>query len=159
MTTQTQQANSQKEITYFNLHTTGLAYVNRIREVSVKRGTSFYACTLAMLRGSSENPEYTFIDVRVSGEEAISLIKRCEKACQEEKKILAGVVVGDIYPETFIYEKGKHKGETGVTMKGRLLRIKFLKIDGVLKYQEKPANQTDNKPAQESAEFPTSEAA
>ncbi len=158
MTTQTQQTNS-KEITYFDLHTTGLAYVNRIREVNIKKGTNFYACTLAMLRGSSENPEYTYIDVRVSGEEAISLIKRCEKACQEKKTILAGVVVGDIYPDTFIYEKGERKGETGVTMKGRLLRIKFLKIDGVLKHQEKPANQTKNEPASESEESPASEAA
>ena len=148
MTTQTQQTHA-KDVTYFNLHTTGLAYVNRIREVPIKRGANFYACTLAMLRGNSENPEYTYIDVRVSGEEAISLIKRCEKACQEKKNILAGVVVGDIYPETFVYEKGECKGETGVTMKGRLLRIKFLKIDGVLKYQEKPANQNDNTPESE----------
>ncbi|MGR3808164.1 DUF3577 domain-containing protein [Pasteurella testudinis] len=132
MTTQT----SNTQTTYFNLHLNGLAYINRIREVTPKKGNRFYACSLAFLRGDSDNTEYTYVDVRVSGEKAISLIKRSEHAAQERKKILASVVVGDIYPETFVYEKGDRKGETGVMMKGRLLRIKSLKIDGVLKYTE-----------------------
>ncbi|MGV6989208.1 DUF3577 domain-containing protein [Testudinibacter sp. P80/BLE/0925] len=133
MTTQT---SNDKDTIYFNLHLNGLAYINRIREVKPKKGDSFYACSLAFLRGDSDNTEYTYVDVRVSGEKAKSLIQRSEQACKEEKKILASVTVGDIYPDTFVYEKGSRKGETGVMLKGRLLRIKSLKIDGVLKYSE-----------------------
>ena len=35
------------EATYFDLHTQGLGYLNRIREVTPSRGKAFLACTIA----------------------------------------------------------------------------------------------------------------
>jgi hypothetical protein len=37
----------QEAITYFNLHTVGIGYLNRVREVQVRRGQPFMACDIA----------------------------------------------------------------------------------------------------------------
>tara|TARA_R100001163_G_scaffold33863_1_gene26225 strand:+ start:356 stop:1015 length:660 start_codon:yes stop_codon:yes gene_type:complete len=59
------------EKTYFNLHITGLGYLNRIREVTPKKGESFLACDIAAINGPSDAPEYRRFDVRVSGSEGL----------------------------------------------------------------------------------------
>ena len=61
---------------FFDLHITGLGYLNRIREVKPKKGDAFLACDIAALNGPSDNPEYRRFDVRVSGSEAPQLIRR-----------------------------------------------------------------------------------
>lgn len=120
---------------YFNIHTSGVGYLNRIREVTPKKGSSFWACSIAALRGAEDAIEYTYIDTRVSGAEAIKLIKRCVAAQDAQKKILIGFNIGDIYLDTFTYEKGDKIGQTGAGLKGRLLHISFIKVDGEFVYQ------------------------
>lgn len=157
MTNQTQQTTQ-----YFNIHTHGLGYVNRIREVKPENGGKpFWSCTVAVLRGASDNVKYTYIDCRVSGEEALSLVKRLKKTVDEaikegkaEPKLLIGFTIGDIYPESFTYESGDKKGKTGVNIKGRLLRISSIKKDGEMVYQSPkkeeidPEGLVDNIPAE-----------
>lgn len=133
---------------YFDLHTTGIGYLNRIREVPVKKGNSFWACNIAALRGSSDDVEYTYFDCKVSGTDAANLMQRCnswiekaEKLGKPEPKILIGFNIGDIYTETFTYGSGKKKGETGVSLKGRLVYISFITIDGIEVYR---ANKKDD---------------
>lgn len=84
---------------YFDLHIHGIGYVNRIREVNVKRGENFWACDISALHGAEDDVQYTRFDCRVSGSEAGKLIKRMHKACQEEKKILIGFKLGDLYAD------------------------------------------------------------
>lgn len=43
---------------FFDLHITGLGYVNRIREVQVKKGNPYLSCSITALRGNSEDAEY-----------------------------------------------------------------------------------------------------
>ena len=52
---------------YFDLHTSGIGYLNRIRNVTVRKGKPFLAVTVAALHGATENIEYTYIDCRVTG--------------------------------------------------------------------------------------------
>lgn len=144
MTTQNQTA------TYFDLHTRGIGYMNRIREVSVRKGEPFMAVTVACLRGNTDDAEYTYIDCRVSGAEAEKLVRRCMPASEADKKILFGFCIGDIYPETFVYQSGKKQGETGVSIKGRLLRISFIKVDGETVYQQ-PSNTADQAEAEDAS--------
>ncbi len=127
---------------YFDLHTQGVGYVNRVREVPVKRGEPFWACNISALHGSTDAVEYTNFDCRVSGADAIKVIKRLDKASQEEKKILMGFKIGDLYPETFVFKNGQKAGQTGVSLKARLLYIGWVKIDGDSVYT---APSTDNK--------------
>lgn len=121
---------TQNPTKYFDLHVHGVGYVNRIREVPVKRGDNFWACDIAALHGAEDAIEYTRFDCRVSGAEAAKLIQKCSKACEEKKKILIGFKLGDLYAETFVYERGNKAGQTGVSLKARLLYISWIKVDG-----------------------------
>lgn len=138
---------SQNTSEYFNLHLTGLGYLNNIREVRLKKGSSFLACNIAALVGTVNEPEYRYIDVRVSGEAAQHLVRRCEDAVQAKKKVLIGFRIGDLWADLFTYEKGSKAGQPGVSLKGRLLHISWIKIDGELVYKaesKSEGNDSDN---------------
>lgn len=142
---------SQKtEKTYFNLHTTGIGYLNRIREVTPKKGNPFIACNISALTGSSDEVEYRYFDLKVSGKEAKELVERCEAAVAAEKKVLVHFCIGDLWVDLFTYEKGKNKGETGYSLKGRLLRIDWIKIDGKVVYQSE-SKKTDERVEEQNA--------
>lgn len=133
---------SSNDKTYFDLHVTGLGYVNRIREVKPRKGDAFLACDIAALNGPSDKPEYRYFDVRVSGADAQHLIRRCEEAVNAERKVLIGFRLGDLWPDLFTYTKGKKQGESGVSLKARLLFVSWIKVDGKLVYkaEAKPAD-------------------
>lgn len=122
------QASSQPS--YFNLHVEGVGYLNRVRTVKPKKGQEFLACTVAALRGSDCDVSYTKFDCRVSGADAQAIVKRLEDDVAAEKAVIIGFRIADIYPEMFTFEKGDRKGQPGVSIKGRLLRIKFAKVNG-----------------------------
>ena len=115
---------------YFNLHVEGVGYLNRVRTIKPKKGQEFLACTVAALRGSDSDVSYTKFDCRVSGADAQEVVKRLEAYVTAEKAVIIGFRIADIYPEMFTFEKGDRKGQPGVAIKGRLLRIKFAKVNG-----------------------------
>lgn len=123
------------EKSYFDLHITGLGYLNRIREVKPKKGDAFLACDIAALNGPSDDVSYVRFDTRVSGSEAQHLVRRCSQAVEAEKKVMIGFRLGDLWTDTFTYSKGKRAGETGVSLKARLLFINWIKVDGKLAYK------------------------
>jgi len=123
---------------YFDLHITGIGYVNRIREVKPKRGEPFLACSIAALNGPSDSVEYRYFDVKVSGADAQHLIKRCKEASDAERKVLIGFRLGDPWLDVFTYRSDHAKaGQTGVSHKARLLFVSWIKIDGKLEYEAK----------------------
>ena len=124
------QVKSQAQSAYFNLHVEGVGYLNRVRTVTPKKGQEFLACTVSAMRGSTADLGYTKFDCRVSGAEAQKIVKSLELDVADEKPVLIGFRIGDIYPETFTYENGDRKGQQGVSIKGRLLRVKFAKVNG-----------------------------
>nr|BFE89535.1 hypothetical protein GCM10020185_00710 [Pseudomonas brassicacearum subsp. brassicacearum] len=77
---------SQEATTYFNLHTVGIGYLNRVREVQVRRGQPFMACDIAALHGATDAVEYTRFDCKVAGGEAERLIRLYMDAVNAEKK-------------------------------------------------------------------------
>lgn len=120
---------------YFDLHTVGLGYLSRVREVKVKKGDAFLCVDISALRGSSDTVEYTRFDCRVSGSEAATVIQRLRADVEAKKKVLVGFKIGDLYAETFVFEKGDKAGQTGISLKAHLLRLTFAKVDGVMVYQ------------------------
>ncbi len=126
------------EKSFFDLHITGLGYLNRIREVRPKKGDAFLACDIAALNGPSDDVSYVRFDTRVSGADAQHLIRRCIDAVEAERKVMIGFRLGDLWTDIFTYEKGKRAGEQGVSLKARLLYVSWIKVDGTLKYKAEP---------------------
>jgi hypothetical protein len=125
------QPNTSSSPRYFDLHTHGIGYLNRVREVPVKRGLGFLAVDIAALHGSADDVQYTRFDCRVSGEEAQALVRNCAADIEARKAVLVAFNISDIFVETFTYGKDSPKaGQTGVSLKGRLLRIDWIRIDG-----------------------------
>ena len=120
---------------FFDLHITGLGYLNRIREVRPKRGDAFWACDIAALNGPADDVGYTRFDCRISGREAEALVKRCRQAVYQGRKVLVGFKLGDLWTDTFVYSRGDKAGQTGVSLKARLLFISWIKVNGEVVYQ------------------------
>ena len=115
---------------YFDLHTDGLGYLNRIREVTPKEGAPFLSVTIAALRGSVDNVQYTHFECRVSGKQAQELVRRLTPAVEDSAKVLIGFTLSDLFAEAFTFKTGDKAGETGVSLKARLLRVAWAKVDG-----------------------------
>jgi len=115
---------------YFDLHTTGIGYLNRVREVKPERGRPFLAVDISALHGSADNVEYTRFDCRVSGQTAQEIVRQLKPAIEDGRTVLVGFKIGDLYAETFTYERGERAGQTGISLKARLLRIGWAKVDG-----------------------------
>ncbi|EFW87189.1 MULTISPECIES: STY4534 family ICE replication protein [Pseudomonas syringae group] len=146
-------SNSTNESKYFDLHTTGIGYLNRIREVKPRKGNPFMAVTVAALKGSTDSAEYAYIDCNVVGAEADKLIRRCQEAVAAEKKVLVSFRIGDIWADVFTYSSGAKQGQAGVSLKGRLLYLAWIKVEGEYVYQ---APQKEEAPASsESSESET----
>jgi len=139
---------SQEATSYFNLHTVGIGYLNRVREVQVRRGQPFMACDIAALHGASDAVEYTRFDCKVAGGEADRLIRLYMDAVRAEKKVLLSFRIGDLWIDPFLYEKGDKQGQPGASLKGRLLFIDWIKVNGKLEYKA-PARQEATAPAEQ----------
>ena len=122
--------NSQ-ETNYFDLHVSGIGYLNRVREVPVKRAQPFFAVDISALHGNSEDVQYTRFDCRVSGSDAKAIIEQLMPVIKDDNnRVLVGFKLGDLYVDTFTYKSGDKAGETGVSLKSRLLRIDWVKVNG-----------------------------
>ncbi|EGN4906558.1 DUF3577 domain-containing protein [Salmonella enterica] len=136
-----------KENNYFNLSINGLGYITNVRQV-VNGNSKFTCCTLNALSGPTDNADYTRFDVTVAGKDATSLINRCQKSCDEDKKVMVGFVLSGIQPGIFTLTKGEHAGENRVTLKTRLIRVDWIKIDGKIAYKAEKPDSTSTPPAQ-----------
>ncbi len=121
---------------YFDLHTTGIGYVNHVREVTPKEGNPFLSVTIAALRGSVDNVQYTHFECRVSGRQAQQVVRQVKPAVEGKLKVLIGFTLSDLYAETFTFKNGDKAGETGISLKARLLRVSWAKVDGQPFYKE-----------------------
>ena len=124
---------------YFDLYTTGLGYLNRVREVTPSEGASFWSVTIAALRGSIDDAHYTYFECRVSGKQAQKLVQQLKPAVEGKLKVLVGFTLSDLFGEAYTYKNGDKAGETGVSLKARLLRIGWAKVDGQPFYKEQAA--------------------
>ena len=125
-----EQSQATSQSSFFNLHVEGVGYLNRVRTVKPKKGQEFLACTVSAMRGSTDDIAYTRFDCRVSGAEAQKIVSGLASDVAAEKTVIIGFKIADIYPELFTFEKGDKKGQPAVSIKGRLLRVKFAKVNG-----------------------------
>lgn len=117
------------EKSFFNIHTKGTGYLQRVRQVQVKNGRknqSFLACTVAALVGPAVDPTYRYFDVRVSGAAAKKLVEGYIGIDDPNKRPLVHFRLGDLWADPFIRPKGKHQGEAAASVKARLLKVELL---------------------------------
>lgn len=128
---------------YFNVITKGLGYFNDLRMIDPKqyggKGDQYLSVRIAGLNGPDNDVEYLRFDTNVVGSKAIEILNGPVKDAllkadssgrtPDDVKILGGFSLGDVKPRLFVYNSGDKKGETGVSMQGRLLGISYLKID------------------------------
>ncbi|HCI1801376.1 TPA: DUF3577 domain-containing protein [Pseudomonas aeruginosa] len=117
------------EKSYFDLHTSGIGYIQRAREVPVRggrRAQPFLACTIAALVGSAEDPSYRYFDVKVSGAEAKKLVERYIGVDDPKQRPLVRFRLGDLWGDAYIRDKGEHKGQAAASLKARLLKAELL---------------------------------
>ena len=102
---------------------------------------------------SKDDGEYSYIDCKVSGSEAERLVVRYSPEVSAGKKVLIAFRIGDIWADAFTYTKGEEQGKPGASLKGRLLFISWIKVDGETVYQAKPKDeqQQPDQPAEEQA--------
>lgn len=128
-----------ESVKYFDLHTTGLGYLNRVREVSPQEGNPFWSVSIAALRGSVDDVRYTHFECRVSGQQAQQLVRQLKPAVEGKLKVLVGFTLSDLFADAFTFKNGDKAGEPGVSLKARLLRISWAKVDGQPFYNEQAA--------------------
>jgi hypothetical protein len=115
---------------YFDLYTTGIGYLNRVREVTPREGTPFWSVTIAALRGSVDNAQYTRFECRVSGKQAQEIVRQLQPAVEGKLKVLVGFILSDLFAESFTFQNGDKAGETGISLKARLLRVSGATLAG-----------------------------
>ena len=152
---QVQQQARASEAEYFNLHASGCGYLSRVRWVDPgkrrggRTGEQFLACAINAMRGDVENPNYTYFDLRVSGEEAIELIDQLKPSVDDDRKVFIAFKLGDFYAHPYERDarnnRGQKTGEKEITalIKGRLLLITHVKVDGEVVYQRDVAAGAD----------------
>lgn len=114
---------------YFDLHTSGLGFLQRAREVPVRGGRRahpFLAVTVAALVGSAKDPSYRYFDVKVSGAEAKKLVERYVGVEDPRQRPLVRFRIGDLWGDAYIRPSGDRKGEAAASLKGRLLKAELV---------------------------------
>jgi len=145
---QQQQAPAQRE--FFNLHANGIGYLSRVRWVTPtgrgRKAEPFLACAISALRGATDSPDYTYFDLRVSSAEAIELIESLQKETDERRKVLISFRIADLYAHSYEREERDQKGrptgkkELAGLIKGRLILVNSVRVDGQLVYQRAESN-------------------
>lgn len=141
---------------YFNLHTDGIGYLNDIRWVTFKDRPedNFLAVRISALRGriptdSESRPKSTKFDLRVRGSDAIGLCEELIEFQERKQTIFVSFRIGDSYADAYMADEyDKQDRKTGrqipkAVIKGALLLLKTVKIDGELWYTRPDAEGTD----------------
>lgn len=115
---------------FFDLHTSGIGYLNRARTVP-SDGGDYLSVTIAALQGRKSKPKTVYFDTTVSGSDAKALVAKYEDQINDrDAKVLVRFKIDGVTPRTFTFNKGKRAGEQGIDLKARLLRIDWIRIKG-----------------------------
>jgi hypothetical protein len=124
---------------YFDLMINGLGYLSRLREVKPADGDAFFAVSLAALRGSTDQVGYTYFDCVLAGTKVRDVAERLKPFIDNDRKVLGGFTLSDLRAESFTFKNGDRAGDAGVSLKARLVRIPWAKVDGTAVYDERQA--------------------
>ncbi|MCW0938437.1 STY4534 family ICE replication protein [Pantoea sp. RG18] len=126
--------NTSTKAEYFNLNIKGQGYLSNIRRIETLNG-GFLSVVINALGGPTYNPTYVRFDATVAGKEATDLISRCQKAVDEDQKVLLGFTLSNLTSDIFTLKKGNHAGEQRVSLKVWLIKVDWIKIGQAMGYK------------------------
>ena len=123
--------NNQQSQSYFDFTADAVAFINEIKIHSSEKSKKgrFIGIKAAILEG--ENGENkVFCDLIVRGQQALQVLEHLQQGWPQgnggDPNWLAGLRIGSLYAKAYTSRKGEAKAVLG----GRLLAIKWLKVDG-----------------------------
>ncbi len=120
---------------YFNLNIKGLGYLSNIRRIETLTG-SFLSVVINALSGPTDNPTYLRFDATSPVRKQRTLyISRCQKAVDEDQKVLLGFTLSNLTSDIFTLNKADHAGEQRVSLKTRLIKVDWIKIGQAMVYK------------------------
>ncbi|MGC0891897.1 STY4534 family ICE replication protein [Pantoea agglomerans] len=134
MTATTTNNTTSTKAEYFNLNIKGLGYLSNIRRIETLNG-GFLSVVINAPSGPTDNPTYVRFDATVAGKEATDLISRCQKAVDEDQKVLLGVTLSNLTSDIFTLNIGDHAGEQRVSLKARLIKVDWIKLGQQMVYK------------------------
>jgi hypothetical protein len=142
---------------YVDMHTAGIGYLRRVREVPVRKGRPFMSASISAFhgeKGSRDNMVYVPFDVKAASAQSQEVLEKFKAQANDENlQVLVRFKIGDQYIDTFQITKGQRAGQVGFVLKGRLLQIThvWIKAKGEQSYTrayEKPGLQQHAQPAE-----------
>ncbi|MEN4912819.1 STY4534 family ICE replication protein [Erwinia amylovora] len=137
---------------YFNLNVNGIGYLSSIRRVQGPDG-EFTCAVINALTGPTDNASYTRFDVTIAGADTTKLINRCQKAVDEEEKVLLGFVLSGLKADVFTLQSGEHAGESRPSLKARFIKVDFIKKGQEVAYTAPNASNTPDQGSASQAEY------
>ena len=124
---------------YYDIYVSACGFLNRLRTVEHSDGQTSLVCTFAALRGAKgERAQPTYFDAKIVGDRTKALIEQFRNAINDRtRQVFVSVRLSDIYVKPFVRQKGDRKGESGYSLKTRLLVVESLAVDGVFAYRRK----------------------
>ena len=143
---------------YFDLTVEGVAFANRVREVAVRGGDSYYGVTLAVLRGKAEGPDNvvpkTFIDCNVVGKEATAMMDQIASLFANNSNddqpgpgVMLGFRASDLELVEYTRSSGEKIGQQDKSLKARLFDIKWYRVNGHTTYSPSQQKRRDARQA------------
>lgn len=146
-------SNLATKVKTFNLHTVGVGYINRLRQVEVKK-SKYFAISIGALYGVANEDgraESSLYDLKAVTERGIFAVEELLPLFNSGKKIFLEFKAGDTRAEVFEYKKGPKAGTHGACIKGTLLEVRRAWVDGEIiidltdaKAQERSIDETTN---------------
>ena len=123
------QAN-QSQANYFDFTADAACYLNAITWVQPRNGNAYIAIRASILEGLDGKNKIA-CDLTIRGQQADEVLQMFENAWPQgygsrSPKWFAGIRIGSLNSKSFF----RGNGQPGSTLSGRLLAIKWLKIDG-----------------------------
>ena len=120
-----------RESRYYDLYTSGLGYVNSVKDVEPEEGLPFLAVRISALRGDVTALQRTNFNCVAMGLRTIDFMRQLEPEVTAGKRVLIGFKLSDIYPRVFYHKTGPQHGRPGIDLRGRLIRIDWARVNGV----------------------------
>jgi hypothetical protein len=161
------QDGAQRDNNYVDMHTAGIGYLRRVREVPVRKGKPFMSASISAFHGEKGSNDMVYVpfDVKAASAQSQEVLEKFKTQANDETlQVLVRFKIGDQYIDTFNITKGKRAGQIGFCLKGRLLQIThvWIKAKGEQSYTrayEKPGLQQQAQPAElPEAQAPEAEA-